>query len=140
MNIRNAQISLDNAKNNYNKLFAATTEADKLRAKNTYEDSAHSLELLESQYTDYITTQKNTLTETESSLALLSEKVKLAESELEYAKKNTSINNDSSNLERDMANAFLSIEEVNRIFPDTIKSFRDYLYMENKKSDYYGNL
>jgi multidrug efflux pump subunit AcrA (membrane-fusion protein) len=140
MDIRNAQISLDNAKNNYDKLFSSMSEADKLRAKTTYDESKHSLELLESQYLDFLTDQKNTLAETESALALLSEKVKLAESELEYAKKNTAINNDSTNLERDMANAFLALEEINRFFPDTIKSLRDWLYIENKNSDYYGDL
>lgn len=140
MDIRNAKISLDNANNNYNKLFASTTEADRVRTKNSLEESKNSLGLLEAQYKDFLVSQKNTLLESEAQISLLKEKEKLAESDLEYTKKNLDTTSDATNLERDMANAFLSVEESNRIIPDNLRSIRDLLYINNKTSDRYGDL
>ena len=140
MDIRNAKISLDNANNNYNKLFATTTEADRVRTKNSLEESKNSLGLLEAQYQDFLVSQKNTLLESEAQISLLKEKVKLAESDLDYTKQNLDTTSDATNLERDMANAFLSVEESNRIIPDNLRSIRDLLYINNKTSDRYGDL
>jgi hypothetical protein len=140
MDIKNAKISLDNALNNYNKLFDTTTEEEKIRAKNSLEESKNSLNLLEAQYKDFLLSQKNTLLESEAQINLLKEKVELAESDLEYTKKNLDTTSDATNLERDIANAFLSVEESNRIIPDNLRSIRDLLYINNKTSDRYGDL
>ena len=43
MDIRNAKISLDNANNSYNKLYSSSTATDKIRAKNTLEESRNAL-------------------------------------------------------------------------------------------------
>lgn len=141
MDIRNAQISLDNANNNYNKLFSSSTEADKIRAKNTLEESKNSLKLLEAQYEDFLVSQKNDISESESQIALLTDKVALAESELEYTKQNLdTTKSDASNLERDIANSYITTEEIARFIPGSLSSIKDLIYIDNTTAERYGDL
>jgi predicted RNA-binding protein with PIN domain len=117
MDIRNAKISLDNANNSYNKLYSSSTATDKIRAKNTLEESRNALVLLEAQYTDFLTSQKNSMIEAENQIELLEDKYNLAQSDLEYTKKNLDTTSDVSDLERDIASAYISVEEIARFFP-----------------------
>jgi multidrug efflux pump subunit AcrA (membrane-fusion protein) len=140
MDVRSARVSLDNAKTNYSKLFTIATEADKIKAKNSLEESKNSLILLEAEYQDFLVTTKNNLTESETQIALLEEKMKLSESELEYTKQNLSTTNDASDLERDIRNTFLTVEDIARFLPTTLTSLRDALYLNNQSSDRYWDL
>lgn len=132
LDLENSRISLSNAKNNYDKLFANTTESDKIRSKNTLSESESSLKLLESQYDNLLLTEKNDKDQAESNIKLLQDKLALAKSDLEYTKKNVLINNTSTNLEKDIANAYLNLEDINRTIPSIIKDFKDLLYIEDK--------
>lgn len=132
LDIQNARISLANAKNNYDKLFANTTESDKIRAKNTLSESENSLTLLESQYDNLLVTEKNEKDQAEANIKLLQDKLALAKNDLEYTQKNVLINNTSTNLEKDLANGYLSLEDVNRALPAILKDYKDLLYIEDK--------
>lgn len=140
MDIENAKISLENAKNNYDKLYKATTESDKIRAKNTLTESETTLKLLQSQYDNLLLTQQNTIRETEANIKLLQEQVNLARSELEYTKKNANTDTTSNNLEKDLANGFQTIEDAARIIPDMMKSFKDVTMIDDKSNPRYGDL
>lgn len=139
MDIENAKLSLSNARNNYNKLFSNITESDKIRAKNTLEESKANLELLESQYKNLLVTEKNILTENESSVKLLADKVALATSDLEYTKKNISTDTTSNNLEKDLSNAKILLEDTNSLFPETLKDIQTVLYIGNESFYGYGD-
>lgn len=83
--------------------------------------------------------QKNAIIENELQISLLDEKMKLAESDLEYTRKNLDTTNDISNLERDIANSYISIEEVARFFPTTFSSIKNLTYIDNKSAERYGD-
>ncbi|MBP9812426.1 HlyD family efflux transporter periplasmic adaptor subunit [Candidatus Gracilibacteria bacterium] len=140
MDIRNAKISLDNANNSYNKLYSSSTATDKIRAKNTLEESRNALVLLEAQYTDFLTSQKNSMIEAENQIELLEDKYNLAQSDLEYTKKNLDTTSDVSDLERDIASAYISVEEIARFFPGTFTSIKNLTYIDNMSSERYGDL
>lgn len=140
MDIRNAKISLDNANNSYNKLYSSSTATDKIRAKNTLEESRNALVLLEAQYTDFLTSQKNSMIEAENQIELLEDKYNLAQSDLEYTKKNLDTTSDVSDLERDIASAYISVEEIARFFPWTFTSIKNLTYIDNMSSERYGDL
>lgn len=140
MDIKSAQISLSNARNNYDKLWSSTTESDKLRAKNTLTESESQLTILESEYANLLISEKNTLTQTESNIPLLESKLTLAKNELEYTEKNTATDTTSNTLEKDIANAFLTLEEIERMIPAIIKEFKENSMIEDKSNPRYGDL
>jgi hypothetical protein len=84
--------------------------------------------------------QKDTILETEESLELLREKAKLAESEYEYTQKNLSTDTDTNNLERDIQSSWISAESISRDIDDILEDMEDIAYLDNKTSDYYGDI
>jgi multidrug efflux pump subunit AcrA (membrane-fusion protein) len=140
MDIRSAKISIDNANNNYNKLFSSSTETERIRAKNTLEESRNALTLLEAEYADFLTSQKNAKIEALNQIELLEDKYNLALSDLEYTKKNLDTTSDISDLERDIASAYISVEEIARFFPTTFTSIKNLTYIDNMTSERYGDL
>ncbi len=140
LDIANVELSLSNARNNYDKLFTSTTESAKLRSKNTLSESQTNLALMESQYENLLISQSNTLNDNEAGLKLLESKLALAKSQLEYTKENIKTDTTSNNLEKDMANAFESLEDIGRTIPDIIKKSKEFIMIEDKSNPRYGDL
>lgn len=114
LDIRNAKISLDNANNNYEKLFTINTDADKIRTKNALDEAKSSLILLQAQYDGMLQKQRNDIIQAESQISLLSGSVNLAQNDLEYTKQNLLTNNTANNLARDVANSYVSLEDFQK--------------------------
>jgi HlyD family secretion protein len=139
MDIESANLSLSNARNNYDKLFTPVTDSEKLRSENTLSESRKQLTLLESQYQDTISDQKDTISETERNIKILEEKLDLARADLEYTKKDLAVDTTANNLEKDLANALLSITDIERNLTDILKEYKKYAYIENIGSTFYNN-
>lgn len=130
--IESARLTVSNARNNYDKLFASTSESDKIRAENTYTESKSTLALLQSQYDNLLTTHTNALAAANSDLSLLAGKVTLAENELKYAEQNITTDTTSNNIERDVSNGYSLLESSYQILSPSLKTISDTLLLENK--------
>jgi multidrug efflux pump subunit AcrA (membrane-fusion protein) len=137
---QNAELSLANAHLSYDKLFTNVTEAEKIQAKNTLIESQSSLNLLETQYSNLLTEQKNTVLENEDNIKLLESKAKLAESDLEYTKKNITTDTTSNNLERDITSANIQLEDTLRSIEDIRKYYYDTMLLADRSNSRYGDL
>lgn len=140
LDLESARRNLSDAEASYNELFDSAEASDIAKARASLEESEASLRLMESEYESLIINQKNTLTESEENLTLLKEKVKLAESELEYTRQNISTDSDTNNLEKDIASAWLMAESIERDMPDILSDLEDISYVDNTSSDWYGDI
>jgi RND family efflux transporter MFP subunit len=140
LDIESAKISLSNARNSYNKIAEWSTLTEKIRAENTLSESKSRLTNLEKTLENLILEETNTLRDKESTLVNLEQKVEIASGDLEYAQKNIETDTSTTNLERDTENAFLILEDIERIMPDIIKSTKDIQHIEDKNSPLYGDL
>ncbi len=140
LDIESSKISLSNARNSYNKVLEWTTETEKIRAKNTLEESRGRLIILEKTLDNLIHEEKNGLRDKKASIDSLAQKVEIAHSDLEYAEKNIETDTTTTNLERDTENAFLILEDIERTIPDIEKNVKDILHIEDKSSPFYGDL
>ncbi len=111
-----------------------------IRAENTYTESINQLTKLETEYENLIISQKNNLSQSTDNLALLEDKLALAKSELSYTIQNTTTDTSSNNLEKDVENAFLTLEDIERMIPPIIKEFKENSLIEDKTNIRYGDL
>lgn len=140
LDMESANRNLSDAQSAYNELFDSPDEADLAKARATLEESEAAQKLMEWEYEALIMDQKDTILETEESLELLREKAKLAESEYEYTQKNLSTDTDTNNLERDIQSSWISAEAISRDIDDILEDMEDIAYLNNKTSDYYGDI
>lgn len=140
LDLESARRNLSDAEASYNELFDSAEASDIAKVRASLEESEASIKLMESEYESLIINQKNTLVESEENLTLLKEKVKLAESELEYTRQNISTDSDTNNLEKDIASAWLMVESIERDMPDILSDLEDISFVDNTSSDWYGDI
>lgn len=140
MDIKNAEISLSNAQNNYSELVNGGLEAEKLKSANTLSDSEAQLTLLEKQYTNLLTERDNAIKNAETSITSLQTSLELAKWELEYAEKNISTDTTANSLERDVSSAYTTIEQIYQLVPDYLKQLKDLSLIDDKANPKYGDL
>ena len=115
------------------------TEVSKIQAENTLASSKSKLTLSEKTLENLKIEAENTLADKKSSIEILKQKVELAEGEYRYAEKNQNNDTTTNSLERDTANAFILLEQIEQLFPDIIKDTKDILHLEDKNSPFYGD-
>lgn len=140
LDLQSAQLALSNAKLSYDKLFSATTASDILKSKNTLTEAEYALKLLEAKYSDLLVQQKNDLAESEANVSLLTQKVTLADSDFTYTKQNIASTTTANNLERDIENAMITLEDLERAMPDVRKVFYDTMLLADMSNGRYGDL
>ena len=140
LDLQSAQLTLSNAKLSYDKLFSTTTASDILKSKNTLTEAESALKLLEAKYSDLLVQQKNDLAESEANVSLLTHKVTLADSDYTYTKQNIASTTTANNLERDIENAMITLEDLERAMPDVRKAFYDTMLLADKSNGRYGDL
>lgn len=57
-----------------------------------------------------------------------------------YTKQNISTDTDTNNLEKDIASAWIMVEGIERDMPDILSDLEDISYVDNKISDWYGDI
>lgn len=140
LDLQSAERNLSDAEASYNDLFASAEASDIAKAKANLEQSQASLKLLEKQYENLLESQKSTFSQAQASLDLQKKQVQLTQSELEYTKKNVTNDTDTNNIQRDVANAWLTVEGIGRDMPDILKTLEDISYVKSKVSDRYGDI
>ncbi len=140
LDIENAKISLSNAENNYQKIIAWSNQTDTIRANNTLVESQANLELQKKNYDAMILEQKNSIFTAQNTIKSLEEKLSIAEWDLDYTKQTLTTNTTENNLERDISNDFALIDQVYQSLPDTIKTIKDTILIEDKSNPKYGDL
>lgn len=139
LDIQSARISLSNAQNNYNSIANGSAEVSKIQAENTLASSKSKLTLSEKTLENLKIEAENSLADKKSNIEILKQRVELAEWEYSYAEKNQNNDTTTNSLERDTANAFILLEQIEQLFPDIIKDTKDLLHLEDKNSPFYGD-
>lgn len=138
LDVASAQVSLSNAQNNLAKISKGSTEVERIRAENALAESKANLIKLQNDLESLTLEQKNTLAAADANIALLTDKVALAQSDLEYAQKNITTDTTSNNLERDIAASYATLESVYSIVSPSLKTISDTLLLQNKSNATYG--
>lgn len=140
LDIRSAEVSLANAKNNYNKLITQNSSTDILRAENTFQESQNRLILLQKDLQNLTFSIKNSEAVAEQNLNSLKNKVTLAQSDLDYQNQNIAESTNTQTLERDISNSIMLLYDIDRTLPPISTSIRDTLGFNLKFTDFYGDL
>lgn len=140
LEVKSAELSLANAKLSYEKLLSSATDVDKIRARNTLEQSQASLALLENRYQSQIQDQSGALSDALANLALLESKWKLAESDLEYMKKSLSTDTKDINLDRDLTSAVSALSDLDRTYRDIQRDLSEIMLLTDRSNARYGDL
>lgn len=138
LDIENSRLSLSNAENNLNKVTGGSSETEKIKTNNTMIDSQDRLEQLEKEYDNLLIEQKYTLTNAETNITALEEKLALAKNELKYAENNTDTTSTTiSTIEQDITKAYKLIESAHDVFYPSLTTLNNTLNLENKNNPQY---
>lgn len=140
LDVANAQVSLNNAKNNLQKILNWATETDKIKAQNSLTESQGKLSIVNQTYDSLVLEQNNAISTSEANIKALQEKLDLAKSLLDYAQKNAGNNTTSNDIERDVANGYSLIESTYQVITPSLKTISDTLLLNMKDDPAYGAL
>lgn len=139
LDIKNAELSLSNAQNNYNKVAWEGKNTDIIRAENTLTDSQAKLTLLEKNRDDLIFSQENAEKNAEENIKMFENKVTVAENDYSYEEQSQNTDTDTNNIERDVTNAFLAAQDTDRIIATINSDLKKILMIDEKNTSAYGD-
>jgi len=132
LDIANAKVALSNAQNNLDKLVNWSNEVNIVQSKNALDDANAKLVLLNQQYSNLIAQRDDAISTAQNNIKALQDKASLAQNQYNYTQASVNTWTTTNNIAKDVANWNLLVKQVYTTIPETLKSIKDMILIDDK--------